>query len=75
LPPAFTRASNTDFGYFVAMGEPGRKHNVARSAETYAIDDPEHAIPVGASTGIQILSPSETQPELPQQPSFDVTVR
>jgi hypothetical protein len=45
------------------------------SAVTYAVDDPEHAIRVGASTGIRILSPSETQRALPQYPGLSMPVR
>src|SRR6476660_2349062 len=54
--------------YFLAMGEPAASMVLPESAVTYAIDDPEHAIRVGASTGIRILSPSETQRALPQLP-------
>ena len=43
--------------------------------EQYAIADPEHAIRVGASNGIRILSPSEAQHALPQYPGFGVPVR
>ena len=45
------------------------------SAVTYAVDDPEHAIRVGALYGIRILSPSESQRALPQYPGFGMPVR
>jgi hypothetical protein len=45
------------------------------SAVTYAVDDPEHAIRVGASYGIRILSPAESQRALPQYPGFGMPVR
>jgi hypothetical protein len=61
--------------YFLAMGEPAGSMVLPESAVTYAVDDPEHAIRVGASTGIRILSPSETQRALPQYPGFGVPVR
>jgi hypothetical protein len=44
-------------------------------AVTYAVDDPERAIRVGAANGIRILSPSESQRELPQYPGFGMPVR
>jgi hypothetical protein len=52
--------------HFVAMGEPAGSMTLPGSAGTYAIDGSEHAIRVGASSGIRILSLSETQRELPQ---------
>ena len=61
--------------YFLAMGEPAGSMVLPECAVTYAVDDPEHAIRVGASTGIRILSPLETQRELPQYPGFGVPVR
>ena len=61
--------------YFLAMGEPAASMVLPESAVTYAVDDPEHAIRVGASTGIRILSPSETQRALPQYPGFGRPVR
>ena len=56
--------------YFLAMGEPAASMVLPESALTYAVDDPEHAIRVGASNGIRILSPSEAQLALPQYPGF-----
>jgi len=61
--------------YFLAMGKPAGSMVLPESAVTYAVDDPQHAIQVGASTGIRILSPSETQRALPQYPGFGVPVR
>ena len=61
--------------YFLAMGEPTESMALPKSAVTYNVDDPHHAIQVGASTGIRILSPSETQRALPQYPGFGVPVR
>jgi mannose-6-phosphate isomerase-like protein (cupin superfamily) len=61
--------------YFLAMGEPAASMVLPESAVTYAVTDPEHAIRVGASNGIRILSPSEAQHALPQYPGFGVPVR
>jgi mannose-6-phosphate isomerase-like protein (cupin superfamily) len=61
--------------YFLAMGEPAASMVLPESAVTYAVADPEHAIRVSASTGIRILSPSETRRALPQYPGFGVPVR
>ncbi|RZU29621.1 cupin domain [Edaphobacter modestus] len=61
--------------YFLAMGEPAARMVLSESAVTYAVDDPEHAIRVGASTGIRILSPSESQQALLQYPGFGTPVR
>src|SRR5215469_6582888 len=47
--------------YFLAMGEPATSMVLPESAVTYVVDNPEHAIRVGASNGIRILSPSESQ--------------
>jgi hypothetical protein len=43
--------------YFLAMGEPAASMVLPESAITYAVDDPEDAMRVGASAGIRILSP------------------
>jgi hypothetical protein len=61
--------------YFLAMGEPAKSVVLLESAVTYAVDDPEHAIREGASTGIRILSPSEAERVLPHYPSFGAPVR
>lgn len=75
----FVQATGNDAvgldSYFLAMGEPAASMVLPESAVTYAVDDPEHAIRVGASNGIRILSPSETQRALPQYPGFGMPVR
>ena len=60
--------------YFLAMSEPAKSMVLPDSAVTYAVDDPEHAIRVGASNGIRILSPSETRQALPHYPGFGMPV-
>jgi len=61
--------------YFLAMGEPAGSMALPESAVTYAVADPEHAIRVGASNGIRVLSPSEARQALPQYPGFGIPVR
>jgi hypothetical protein len=61
--------------YFLAMGELSTSMVLPESAVTYAVDDPEHTIRVGASNGIRILSPSESQRALPQYPGFGMPAR
>jgi mannose-6-phosphate isomerase-like protein (cupin superfamily) len=61
--------------YFRAMGEPATSMVLPESAVTYAVDDPAHAIRVGASYGIRILSPAESERALPQYPGLGVPVR
>src|SRR5262249_43557487 len=39
--------------YFLAMGEPATSMVLPESGVTYAVDDPEHAIRVGALKGIR----------------------
>lgn len=56
--------------YFLAMGESAASMLLPEAAVTYAVDDPERAIRAGASTGIRILSPSETRRALPQYPGL-----
>ena len=56
--------------YFLAMGEPAISMVLPESAVTYAVDDPEHAIRVGDSNDLRILSPSESQRALPQYPGL-----
>jgi len=60
--------------YFLAMREPAKSMVLPESAVRYAVADPEHAIRVGASNGIRILSPSEAQQALPQYPGFGIPV-
>ncbi|WP_263349771.1 cupin domain-containing protein [Acidicapsa acidisoli] len=75
----FVQAADNDAvgldSYFLAMGRPAGSMALPESAITYAVDEPEHAIRVGASTGIRILSPSEAQQALPQFSGFGVPVR
>ena len=52
------------------MGEPAGSMVLPESAVTHAVDDREHAIRVGASNGIRMLSPSEAERTLPQYPGF-----
>ena len=70
----FVQATGVDAvgldSYFLAMGEPAASMGLPESAVTYAVADPEHAIRVGASNGIRILTPSESQRALPQYPGF-----
>jgi len=61
--------------YFLAMGEPARDMSLPRDAITYAADDPERATRIAALHGIRILSPRETELELPQYPGFGIPVR
>lgn len=61
--------------YFLAMGQPAASMVLPEGEVTYAVDDPEHAIRVGASAGIRILSRSEAQEALPQYPGLGVPVR
>jgi mannose-6-phosphate isomerase-like protein (cupin superfamily) len=61
--------------YLLVMGEPAGSMILPESAITYAVADPEHAIRVGASNGIRILSPSEAQRALPQYPGFGMAIR
>jgi hypothetical protein len=48
--------------------------SLPRDAITYAVDDPERAIRIAALNGIRILSPLETELELPQYPGFGVPI-
>ena len=61
--------------YFLAMGEPAGDMSLPRDATTYAVADPERTIRIGALNGIRILSPLETELELPRYPGFGVPVR
>lgn len=61
--------------YFLAMGDPATNMVLPESAVTYSVDDPAHAIRVGASAGIRILSPSDSQRALPQYPGFGTPAR
>ncbi len=56
--------------YFTEMAEPAISMNLPTKAVTYIMDDPSHAIRLGAANGIRILSPEETAKELPHYPGF-----
>jgi quercetin dioxygenase-like cupin family protein len=59
--------------YFAAMAEPATSMNLPPNGTTYAMDDPSHAIAVGARHGIKILRPDETRALLPNYPGFGAT--
>ena len=61
--------------YFLTMGEPAGSMILPESAVTYAVADPERAIRVGASNGIQVLSSLEARRALPQYPGFGMAIR
>jgi mannose-6-phosphate isomerase-like protein (cupin superfamily) len=61
--------------YFLVMSEPARDMSLPRDAITYAADDPKRAMRIAAFHGIRILSPQETELELPQYPGFGDPVR
>jgi quercetin dioxygenase-like cupin family protein len=75
----FVQATGSDAvcldSYFLAMGQPASSMVLPEGEETYAADDPEHAVGVAASLGIRILSSAEAQQALPQYPGFGVPVR
>lgn len=56
--------------YFSAMAEPATSMELPGSGVTYAMDDPTHAIEIGARYGLKMLSPEETQKLLPRYPGF-----
>lgn len=56
--------------YFTTMAEPATSMNLPTEAITYIVDDPSHAIRVGAENGIRFLSPEETAEQLPHYPGF-----
>lgn len=51
--------------YFVKMAEPASSMEIPSNAVTYLLDDPAHAIEMGAKHGIKMLSPEETEQALP----------
>jgi quercetin dioxygenase-like cupin family protein len=59
--------------YFAAMAEPATSMELPPNGTTYAMDDPAHAIAVGARHGIRILTPDETRALLPDYPGFGAT--
>ena len=52
--------------YFRTMSSPATTMELPREAVTYAVDDPEHALAVGAAHGIRMLSPGEAAEALPR---------
>jgi quercetin dioxygenase-like cupin family protein len=59
--------------YFSAMAEPATSLELPPNGITYVMDDPAHAIAVGARHGIKILTPNETRALLPKYPGFGAT--
>ncbi len=59
--------------YFAAMAEPAKSMALPTNAITYTMDDPSHALSVGAAHGIRMLSPEETAKALPHYPGFGVS--
>lgn len=59
--------------YFAAMAEPATGMELPPSGTTYAMDDPAHAIEVGARYGLRFLTPDETRELLPNYPGFGAT--
>lgn len=60
--------------YFSEMAEPATSMNLPTEAVTYMMDDPSHAIRLGAANGVRFLSPEETAKELPHYPGFGVNL-
>lgn len=58
--------------YFLEMASPADSMSLPKDAITYQMENPEHAIRVGAEHGIRILSPEETLKALPLYPGFGV---
>jgi quercetin dioxygenase-like cupin family protein len=58
--------------YFLEMSAPTESLSLPKEAVTYVMDDPEHAVGIGARHGIQILTPEETAELLPHFPGFGV---
>ncbi|GAP99896.1 hypothetical protein NIES2104_64620 [Leptolyngbya sp. NIES-2104] len=54
------------------MAEPATSMNLSTEAITYMMDDPNHAIRLGAANGVRFLSLEETAKELPHYPGFGV---
>jgi quercetin dioxygenase-like cupin family protein len=52
--------------YFRKMAEPAASIALPEGAETYAIDDPNHATQVGAENGLRMLSADEVAVALPR---------
>jgi quercetin dioxygenase-like cupin family protein len=56
--------------YFRKMAEPATSMVLPEGAVTYAMDDPDHAIQVGAENGLRMLSVDEAAVALPQYEGF-----
>jgi quercetin dioxygenase-like cupin family protein len=56
--------------YFLEMSSPAESMSLPETALTYVMDDPGHAVKVGAEHGIRILSPEQTSELLPHYPGF-----
>lgn len=59
--------------YFAAMAEPATSLELPPGGTAYILDDPAHAIEVGARHGLRILTPDETCELLPTYPGFGAT--
>lgn len=59
--------------YFAAMAEPATSLELPPGGLAYIMDDPAHAIEVGARHGLRILTPDETRELLPNYPGFGAT--
>lgn len=59
--------------YFTNMATPATSMSLPDEALTYAVVDPSHAIALGLTHGIRILSPEDTLRELPHYPGFGVS--
>ena len=58
--------------YFLEMSSPAESLSLPETAITYVVDNPGHAVTVGAKHGVRILSPEQTKELLPHYPGFGV---
>jgi quercetin dioxygenase-like cupin family protein len=58
--------------YFSKMAGPADSMMLPNDAVTYLMDDPAHAVRLGAEHGLHILTPEETAKALPHYPGFGV---
>ena len=58
--------------YFRAMSAPADSMELPVGGVTYQMEDPQHAVRIGAAHGIRTLSPEEAAHELPHYPGFGV---
>ncbi len=61
--------------YFAAMAKPATSMTLPANAVTYIMEDPSHALSVGAAHGIHMLSPEQTAKALPHYPGSGVSSR